>query len=157
MPTDSFVTLYMIALSLCALIMLITIKCLRRKDLRQLLRDGGVALSKITKTAMEIERKVFHLCSLLVPLIYQVLLQLGWSQRACLSIVWSSTISAAIVDMMRVHIPFVARNWPLKSILREKEQNHLCGGTYFSLGCTLAIHFCCTRHRHDIYHLSRAG
>lgn len=141
MPTDSFVTIYMIALSLCALVLLVTIKCLRRKDLRQLLRDGGVALSKITKTAMEIERKVFHLCGLLVPLIYQVLLQLGWSQWACLSIVWSITISGASVDMMRVHIPFVARNWPLKSILREKEQNHLCGGTYFSLGCTLAIHF----------------
>merc|ERR1719272_1286492 len=42
---------------------------------------------------------------------------------------------------MRVHIPFVARNWPLKSILRDTEQNNLCGGTYFSLGCTLAIHF----------------
>merc|ERR1712151_1327667 len=30
---------------------------------------------------------------------------------------------------------------PLKGILRDKEQGQLCGGTYFSLGCTLAIHF----------------
>merc|ERR1712173_443486 len=29
----------------------------------------------------------------------------------------------------------------MQSILREKEQGNLCGATYFSLGCTLSIHF----------------
>lgn len=140
-PTDSFLNVYLIALSVGSLVLLISIKCLRRQDLRKLLRDGGVALSKITKTAMEIERKIFHLCGLLVPLIYQSLLQLGWSQQDCCKIVWSITLSGAGIDLMRVHIPFVARHWPLKSILREHEQNCLCGGSYFSLGCTLAIHF----------------
>merc|ERR1712151_446439 len=29
---------------------------------------------------------------------------------------------------------------PLKGILRDRELHQLSGGTYFSLGCTLAIH-----------------
>lgn len=141
MPSETFLTAYMVSLSLAALVLLVSIKTLRQKDLRKLLSDLGVAVSKITKTAAEIERKVFHLCGLLVPLIYQILLSLGWSQKACGRIVWSITVSGGILDLLRVHSPWVQRNWPLKSILRDTEQNQLCGGSYFSLGCTLAIHF----------------
>ena len=43
------------------------------------------------------------------------------------------------MDLSRLHIPFVRRNWPLSGILREKEQTQLTGGCFFSLGCTLAI------------------
>jgi len=141
LPTDNFLTAYLIVLFLSSLVLLIFIKCLRHKDLKKLLTDAGVAISKVKQTAMEIDRKVFHLCGLLVPLIYQVLLQMGWTQRECGRIVWSITICGGISDIARVKSSFVQRNWPLKSILREKEQNQLCGGTYFSLGCTVAIHF----------------
>lgn len=140
-PTEKFLTAYMISLSVMALVLLIAIKTLRRKDLRKILADAGVAVKKITKTAMEIERKVFHLCGLLVPLIYQILLQAGWSQKACGRIVWTITIIGGVADILRVNSSFVQKHWPMKSILREKEENQLCGGTYFSLGCTLAIHF----------------
>ena len=36
---------------------------------------------------------------------------------------------AAGADWLRVHVPFVRDNWPLKSILREKEADRLCGGS----------------------------
>merc|ERR1719326_838356 len=100
----------MISLSVSALVLLISIKCLRQQDLRNLLQDAGVALNKIAKTAAEIERKVFHLCGLLVPLIHQILLHFGWSQRTCGTIVWSITIVGFTSDLARVHIPFVQRN-----------------------------------------------
>merc|ERR1712107_780307 len=58
----------------------------------------------------------------------------------CCRIVWSITITGCTADMLRLHSPFVARNWPLKDILRGREHSQLCGGSYFSLGCTLAIH-----------------
>lgn len=141
LPSDQFLTGYMVTLSITALLLLIIIKSLRKQDMRMLLREAGVAVHKVAKTASEIERKVFHLCGLLVPLIYQLLLQNGWQQRDCCKIVWAITIVGASTDMARIHIPYVQRNWPLKGILREREINQLCGGTYFSLGCTLAIHF----------------
>jgi dolichol kinase len=131
----------MVTLSSTALIVLIIIKAMRKQDMRALIQGAGVAVQRVAKTASEIDRKVFHLCGLLVPLIYQVLLQNGWSQRDCSKIVWVITTSGASTDMARINIPFVQRNWPLKGILRDREQDQLCGGTYFSLGCTLAIHF----------------
>merc|ERR1711920_339638 len=36
-------------------------------------------------------------------------------------------------------MPIVQRNWPLKSILRDKEFSQLSGGSYFSLGCCLTV------------------
>merc|ERR1712194_175433 len=69
------------------------------------------------------------------------LLTNGTSKRFCCGIVWAVTIVGVSTDVMRVNIPWVRRNWPLKSILREEEQNQLCGGTYFSLGCTLSMAF----------------
>lgn len=141
LPSEGFLTIYMIVLALVAFVFIVVIRCMRTKDLRKLLHHAGVALKKITKTAAEIERKVFHLCGLLVPLIHQVLLHFGWSQRTCGAIVWTITIAGLTADLARVYIPFVQRNWPLKSILRDKEHTQLCGGSYFSLGCTLSIHF----------------
>jgi dolichol kinase len=140
LPSESFLTAYMMMLSLSALILMATIKSLRPHALRKVLSDAGVALHKVAKTAQELERKSFHLAGLLVPLIYQVLLQHGYSRRFCVQLVWSITISGIAMDLARVHIPVVARNWPLKGILRESEATQLCGGSYFSLGCTLAIH-----------------
>uniref|UniRef100_A0A7S1FAI7 Dolichol kinase n=1 Tax=Noctiluca scintillans TaxID=2966 RepID=A0A7S1FAI7_NOCSC len=141
LPSATFLTGYMVTLTVSALILGISIRMLRRESLRALLRDAGVALKKVQQTSKEIERKTFHLAGLLVPLIYQVLLQYGFTQDFCVRIVWSITIVGCTADMMRIHVPFVQRNWPLKSILREKEQGQLCGGFYFALGCTLTIHF----------------
>merc|ERR1712008_397319 len=70
-----------------------------------------------------------------------LLLQHGASQVFCIRLCWSITLLGISVDMMRIHVPLVQRNWPMKSILRDREQTELCGGSYFSLGCTLAIHF----------------
>jgi len=74
-----------------------------------------------------------------VPLIYSFLLSYGASQTQCAMICWVITIGGWIADLARLHIPVVHRNWPLSSILREKEHTQLTGGCFFSLGCTLAI------------------
>lgn len=141
LPSQNFLTAYMIVLCVLALGLLSLIKFMRKKGIKQFLVRAGVAVNKIQKTAAEIDRKVFHLCGLLVPLIYQILLTHGWQKAECLKIVWTISIVGTATDIARVHIPFVQRNWPLKSILRESEQTVLCGGTYFSLGCTLSMQF----------------
>lgn len=141
LPSDTYLTIFVVMLAGSAFIVTVVVRTMRKKDMKKLLRDAGVAMHKVAKTAQEIERKLFHLAGLLVPLIYQVLLQYGWSQGACCRIVWAITLSGVSLDAMRVYIPFVQRNWPLRSILREQEQKQLCGGTYFSLGCSLTMHF----------------
>lgn len=140
-PSAPFLTAYMAILTFFGLSACVAIHVLRPKGVRKLLRDAGVAIHKVANTAKELERKVFHLAGLLVPLIYQVLLHYRYSQRTCIRILWTITITGCTMDIARVHVPFVARNWPLKGILRNNELTQLCGGSYFSLGCTLSAHF----------------
>ncbi len=52
---------------------------------------------------------------------------------------WAITSIGWSADLARLHIPFVARHWPLQTILRDHEHEQLTGGCYFSLGCTLAM------------------
>ncbi|CAK0889499.1 unnamed protein product, partial [Prorocentrum cordatum] len=137
--SESFLTAYMVGLSVAALALIIRIKSLRPKDLSTLLEQAGVAIDKVAKTSREIERKTFHLAGLLVPLIHQMLLMFGATHRFCMGIVWSITVVGWTCDLARVHVPFVQRHWPLKSILRDSEKDQLSGGSYFSLGCTLAV------------------
>lgn len=139
LPSQPFLTAYMTVLALAALVLGVTIRSLRPQAIRQLLKDAGVAMHKVKSTATEIERKIFHLCGLLVPLTYQLLLTHGVSRGFCVTLCWLITVVGVCCDYLRVHVPFVRDHWPLKSILREKEANQLCGGSYFSLGCTLAI------------------
>lgn len=140
LPSEPFLTAYMMILTLSALVVGVTIHRLGPKGLHRVIREAGVAINKVAQTAKEIERKVFHLAGLLVPLIYQVLLQAGYTQRFCSRIVWSIVVVGIPADLARVHIPFVKENWPLKGILRDKEHTQLCGGSYFALGCALCIH-----------------
>lgn len=141
MPSEEYLTKYMVTLSVLALIVGVMFQCVNKSRFKQSLLEAGVRLKKVKRTTREIERKVFHLCGLLVPLIHQLLLQSKFSHAFCCSIVWTITIVGGVCDLARIYIPFVARNWPLKSILRDKEQDHLSGGCWFSLGCTLAIQF----------------
>ncbi|CAJ1388987.1 unnamed protein product [Effrenium voratum] len=139
LPSQPFLTAYMTVLALVALVLGVTIRSLRPQAVRRLLADAGVAMHKVKKTATEIERKIFHLCGLLVPLTYQLLLTHGVSRGFCVKLCWTITVIGVSCDWLRVHVPFVRDHWPLKSILREKEATTLCGGSWFSLGCTLAI------------------
>mmetsp|Transcript_129911 Transcript_129911/g.416915 ORF Transcript_129911/g.416915 Transcript_129911/m.416915 type:complete len:288 (-) Transcript_129911:78-941(-) len=140
LPSEPFLTAYMVVLFIVGVMFIVLVKNTRPQDLRRLLQDAGVALNKVANTAREIERKVFHLCGLLVPLTYQVLLSNGVEKWKCSRICWTVTLCGVGSDLLRVHVPWVKRNWPLKSILREQEQTQLCGGSWFALGCTLAIH-----------------
>ena len=103
------------------------------------LRGWGVPLRRVKSALRELERKTFHLCGLLVPLIHLALLEAGFRQRTCIVIAWAITSIGWSADLARLHIPFVARHWPLQTILRDHEHEQLTGGCYFSLGCTLAM------------------
>ena len=103
------------------------------------LRGWGVPLRRVKSALRELERKTFHLCGLLVPLIHLALLEGGFRQRTCIIIAWAITSIGWSADLARLHIPFVARHWPLQTILRDHEHEQLTGGCYFSLGCTLAM------------------
>mmetsp|Transcript_12996 Transcript_12996/g.38682 ORF Transcript_12996/g.38682 Transcript_12996/m.38682 type:complete len:283 (+) Transcript_12996:2564-3412(+) len=103
------------------------------------LSGWGVPLRRIKRALEEIDRKAFHLCGLLVPLTHLGLLRYGWSQADCVELVWTITAAGWASDLLRLRVPFVARNWPLRSIMREHEKDQLTGGCYFSLGCALAM------------------
>ena len=57
----------------------------------------GVKLGKIRKTMKEIERKTFHLCGILVPLIYALMLEYGFTKRQCVKVVIILPTSALIL------------------------------------------------------------
>ena len=67
------------------------------------------------------------------------LLEAGFRQRTCILMAWAITSIGWSADLARLHIPFVARHWPLQTILRDHEHEQLTGGCYFSLGCTQAM------------------
>ncbi len=103
------------------------------------LRGLGVHARRLARTANEIERKTFHLSGLGVPLFYQYMMGRGWNHSECCQLAWLMCAATFAVDGSRLYVPFVRDNWPLKNILREKEQHQLTGTCYYGLGCTLAI------------------
>jgi len=138
-PSVAYLTTYLLLLTFLGLTSSIYLKSLRPRGLRNTLHELGVAITKCARAAVEIERKTFHILGVLVPLSYQILLQFGWSGAQCAMLCWAVTALGWSMDLMRLYVPYVRDNWPLKSILREKEQNTLCGACFFSLGCTLTI------------------
>eukprot|EP00301_Raphidiophrys_heterophryoidea_P022926 c6960_g1_i1.p1 GENE.c6960_g1_i1~~c6960_g1_i1.p1 ORF type:complete len:258 (-),score=35.15 c6960_g1_i1:264-998(-) len=138
-PSVTYLTTYLLLLTFVGMSSSIYLKSLRPRGLRTILHDLGVALTKCARAAGEIERKTFHILGVLVPMTYQILLQFGWSSTQCATLCWIITAIGWACDLLRLYVPFVQDNWPLKSILREKEKNKLCGACFFSLGCTSTI------------------
>lgn len=139
LPTETFLTAYMIILALAVFSLLVKVRTLGPQDIQRLLREAGVALNKVAQTAKEIERKIFHLLGLLVPVIYQICLLYRFERLTCIGIVTTLTFLGTSCDYVRIKVPYVQENWPLKYILRENEKKQFCGSTYFSWGCNLAI------------------
>lgn len=104
------------------------------RDPRMLLEKLAVSSGKVSRALKEMERKVFHLFGLLVPIIHQLLLWYGFSNRFCCLVCWSVTIPGWIADVARLKSPFIAANWPGRKLLRDFEKQQLTGGCFFSLG-----------------------
>lgn len=138
-PSGPYLTFYMIVLSTAALIWTIWSRLLPHGSLTEGIKKIGVPIKRVGKALRELERKAFHLCGLLVPLIYQILLQFERSQSFCAGICWAVTVAGVTLDIIRLKVPFVRDNFPLRGMLRSHEVNNLSGGTYFSMGCTLTI------------------
>jgi hypothetical protein len=136
-PKQEYLLTYAITLSIGALLLSIYFKQAERP--RALLRSWGVSVRKVARAAREIERKTFHLCGLLVPLIHQFLLSRGVVNQWCVRLCMTITGVGLTCDMARLNIPFVARNWPMNHILRDHELRHVTGASFFSAGCTMAI------------------
>ena len=125
-------------LSLASLVGTLAFNGLRNKE--RFLEAWGVNARKVHRTIKEVDRKMFHLATLLVPLIHQLLLNVGWTNEDCVSLCWAITITGWTADISRVYGPgWIQRNWPMQRILREKEKNQLTGSCYLSLGCTLTM------------------
>lgn len=138
--TDTWLLLYIIILFILGAIVSVMVKSTEKKALTSLVASSGVrSVKRIARTVTEIERKTFHAAGLFVPLLYNLLLSNGWTATECALMCWVITIGGWVLDLSRLYIPAIRDNWPLQSILREKEKTQLTGGCYFSLGCTLAI------------------
>ena len=110
-----------------------------RGGMRPLIKDFGVRLRRVKKVAGEIERKMFHLSGVGVPLLWLYLQHHGHDRYSLLFTGWCIVATGWAADILRVYVPFVQRNWPLKKILREKEHGQLCGAAYFSLGAIVTF------------------
>mmetsp|Transcript_59802 Transcript_59802/g.129632 ORF Transcript_59802/g.129632 Transcript_59802/m.129632 type:complete len:287 (+) Transcript_59802:320-1180(+) len=136
-PSNLYLLQFLTTLSLASLAALVAFKNTSRPG--EMLKFCGVKMRKIARAVREIDRKVFHLCGLLVPLIHQLLLRHDFSSRFCVGLCVLITTVGWAADTARLNFDTVARHWPLASILREEEKTHRTGACFFSLGCTLCI------------------
>ena len=88
--------------------------------MRPLIKDFGVRLRRVKKVAGEIERKMFHLSGVGVPVLWLYLQHHGHDRYSLLFAGWCIVATGWAADILRVYVPFVQRNWPLKKILRKK-------------------------------------
>lgn len=119
------------------------VRHLSRSGLREALRDAGVNFRRITKAIAEIDRKMFHLTGLLIPLVYQVMLDYGYTQGQVSNVCITLTIAGWLFDITRLLVPAVQEAFlttPIGRIMRSKEHTQLTGACYFSLGCTMVIY-----------------
>ena len=75
-PSNDYLITYLVALSVLLVSTTVMFKQQRRP--KDVLVTLGVSLRRVAKTVREIERKTFHICGLLVPIIHQSLLRSGW-------------------------------------------------------------------------------
>jgi len=114
-----------------------------RRLVKQALRNVGVAIKRIGRTVREMERKTFHLAGLLLPINYHLLLTFvkGFNQYHGILMISVMAWGWFVVDLLRVYVPVINRNFPLQSIAREGELHHLSGVSYFMLGNWIAVCF----------------
>jgi len=137
-PSNVFLLELLLAISLISIGGTVAFKRLRRPA--AFVKACGVRARKVQRTMQEVERKTFHLATLLVPIIHQILLSVDWSNDDCVKLCWLITAAGWTADLARVHgPPWARRLFPLKRLLRESEKNRITGGCYLSLGCTLTM------------------
>lgn len=135
-PSNVYLLEVLLVLSMLALMGTVAFKQIREPQ--KFLEACGVSVRKVQRTMKEIDRKTFHLCTLLFPLIHQALLWFRWTNDDCVQLCWALTIAGWTADLSRVYGPdFVRRNWPMQQLLREKEKDKLSGSPFLALGCTL--------------------
>jgi len=139
--SPTWLLVYIVGLFFIGAVVSLIVKSTDKKALTSMVAGAGVrTVKRIARTVVEIERKTFHASGLLVPLLFNLMLQWGWTETQCALLCWVITISGWAMDLSRLYGPSVIRdNWPGASLLRDKEKTQLTGGCYFSLGCTLAI------------------
>eukprot|EP00908_Phaeocystis_cordata_P024493 Transcript_6949.p1 GENE.Transcript_6949~~Transcript_6949.p1 ORF type:complete len:303 (-),score=67.44 Transcript_6949:453-1361(-) len=137
-PSQHFLLEYLLVLSLISIGGTLAFKSLQQPA--RFVESCGVKVRRVARTMQEIDRKAFHLATLLVPIIHNVLLSMGWTNEECVHLCWVITIGGWTADLARVFGPDTARRWfPLQRLLREKEKGQITGGCYLSLGCTLTM------------------
>ena len=138
-PSNVFLLELLLAISLISIVATVAFKRLKRPGM--FIKACGVRARKVQRTMQEIERKTFHLATLLVPIIHQILLWSGdWTNDECVKLCWVITAAGWTADLARVYgPPWARRLFPLKRLLRESEKNRITGGCYLSLGCTLTM------------------
>ena len=75
-PSNEYLITCLLGLSV--ILVLATIVFKQQPRPKDALVSLGVSLRRVAKTVREIERKAFHLCGVLVPIMHQFLLQIGW-------------------------------------------------------------------------------
>lgn len=133
--SHEWLLIYITALFFLGAVVSIVVKVAGRGALTAYVKSWGVRVQRLARTVREIERKMFHAAGLLVPFAYNLLLDRGFSEGDCALVCWAITATGWAMDLSRLYIPFVRRNWPLSGILREKEQTELTGGCFWASRC----------------------
>lgn len=152
-PDDEYVL--NLVIGIIATMLLLT-AAYKQKGSEDFLEMCGVSLQKVARTTREVERKMFHICLLICPMVHMSLLKYGWSNLECIRLVWSVAIVGCATDMSRLYSKTVMgllETIGARRIMRAHEMRQLTGGFYMGIGvattmtisppsiCTAAILF----------------
>ena len=131
-----------VLLALCAVFALAA--TIFKQGPKAVVQKCGVRLQRVARAIREVERKMFHICLLLAPLVQNSLLHIGWDNRDCKKLVWTIALMTCSVDVLRLNVPMIwqfLESVGAKRIMRAHETSQLTGGFYMGLGvaCTMTI------------------
>lgn len=142
-PSVEWITTYLWALICVAVVALLIVKLSSRARLISLLTGSGVAGKRVARSLREIERKVFHVAGLLIPLWYHLMTTRSYmSADACVAVAVSVSAFVWASELARLNFPWVQQAFMatfMGRIMRERETTQVTGTAYFTTGCALVI------------------
>lgn len=142
-PSVEWISTYLWAMCSVAVVLLLIVKLSSRSRLTALLTSSGVAGKRVARALREIERKVFHVSGLLIPLWYHLMTTRGhMSANACAAMAISVSAVVWVSELARLNVPRVQQAFMatfMGKIMREREMTQITGTAYFTTGCALVI------------------
>lgn len=139
------ISLFLLCVGVLSAVWIVAFTQLPSRSVREALRLLGIARKRIARTLKEINRKTFHLCGSIIPIVYFVgLTHTTWMTQELATIVLGGFVAFVwTIEISRMYIPPFSRMFfaVFGRWMRETEKTKITGVAYYQLGAFLCIAF----------------